>query len=401
MAKKSNNTALAVALQVTAGTFVVPTQPADLMPVSNLRPSIEGVTIANDEYTGSVVKNGNVVAGKRASMSFNIKLRPPGGGAVPAANAFLPGRILQGAKFTELRTPAAIPVAAEALAAGGTTTTATLGAGAAATADLYKGMAVQLLALGATLKAQLTAIRSYSAAKVAALVETLTGAAAGNYQIPVQLGYMRSISSTDPVLLCFQTWIGGDRWDWVDCRVTGLRIVVPVSTRDQAAYPEIEVTIEGTIYATAAEAAPAVPSLGAIPLFKDGDQWLAGQAVGGSTFTIDLGISAENPPNPNTASGSDAPEVVASTASMSMTRQKYAKDVFDTMALADAQANNAFFAQWGSTSGGIVQIVVPDARFNYQNPDLGGGIVMESGDLMIDALDRGVAINFPYGAAIA
>lgn len=102
MAGKSNNTAVAVAIQSVVDTFTTPSQPADLMPVSNLRMNIEGVTIANDEYTGSPFKNADAVAGKRATLSYNIKLRPPGGVAVPAANAFLLGRVLQAAKMLSL-----------------------------------------------------------------------------------------------------------------------------------------------------------------------------------------------------------------------------------------------------------------------------------------------------------
>lgn len=399
MAQKSSNTALAIVLQPTAGSFVTPAQPADLMPISNLRPSIAGVTVQNDEYTGGVAQNGATVAGKRVTAQFNIKLRPPGGGAVPAAGAFLPGRILRAAKMTEVITAASIPAAAEALGSGGTVNAATLGAGAATTAGLYKGMALQLRQAGTTIKQQLTAIRAYNAGKVASLIEVLGGAATGNYLIPPQLSYLRSVDSSDPPLLSLQTWFGGDRWDWVDVRVTGLTMVVPTTTRDSATYPELQVSVEGTIATAVAETAPAVPSLGAIPTFKDGKEWLSGKAVGGQTFSVDLGITTENPPNPNQPDGSDPAEITASTAQLTMTRQKYAKDVFDTLTKADEQLQHGFFAQWGYVAGGIVQIVVPDTRFDYQNPDLGGGNVMESGNLYIDAFDRGVCLNFPYPAA--
>lgn len=395
MAQKSNNTALAIAVQADVDVFETITQPGDLMPVSNCRLSIDGVTIANDEYTGSVAKNADVVAGKRVGLSYNVKLRPPGGADVPAANAYLPGRVLQAAKMTELRTTTAIPAAAEAVA-GGTTTSITLGAGATATADLYNAMPVLIEDSGATVKAQLTAIRDYTAGKVATLFETLADAPTGDYQIPKHLAYMRDVSSDDPIFVSHSLWMGGDRYDLKNCRLTSLQIMVPVSTKDQAAYPEIQCTWDCTIDAHEAEAAPAVPPAGAIPLYKDGKLWVAATQVGGSTFTVDLGIQSENPPNPNNEDGVDAPELIASTARLSMTRQKYAQDVFDTLALADAQAYHGFLAQWGLTSGNIVQVLALNGRFNYQNPDLGGGIVMESGDLMIDADARGVAIVFPY-----
>lgn len=395
MALKSNNTALAIAIQSAADAFTAPTVPTDIMPISNLRLQIDGVTIANDEYTGSPFKNGDNIAGKKVTLSYNVKLRPPGGVAPPAANAFLLGRVLQAAKFTELRTTSAIPAAAEAISAG-TTTGATLGAGAAATADLYKGMAIQLAGMGTSYKERMTAIRSYSAAKVAAFVETYGSAVSGNYQIPAQIGYMRDVSSTDPILLSQQVWLDGHRFDLMNCRLTAMQIVVPTSTKDQAAYPEVQVTYDCTISSNTAQATPSVPALGAIPLYKDGDGWLAGARVGLQTFTLDLGLQTENPPNPNKIDGVDAAELTGGVAKVTMTRQKYLPSVLDTLALADAQAYQPFWAQWGNAAGAMTQIVVADGRLNYQNPDLGSAIIMENGDLVIDALSRSICINFPY-----
>lgn len=402
MALKTNNSAVAIAIQSVVDTFLTPTQPGDLMPVSNCRLSINGVTVANDEYTGSPFKNADSVAGKKVQLSYNVKLRPPGG-TLPAANAFLIGRILQAAKFTEVRTATAIPAAAEAVAAGGTTTMAVLSTGAAATLDIYKGMALLLKALGTTFKDQLTAIRSYSVAKNAVIPMT-AGAAitTGNYQIPTQLGYMRDVSSADPILISQQVWLDGHRYDLMNCRISGLQIVVPTSTRDQAAFPELQVTWDCMISANSANSTPSVASLGAIPLYKDGEFWLANSQLGSQTFTVDLGLQTESPPNPNKTDGSDAAEVVGGVAKVSMTRQKYLPATIDTLALADAQSNQSFFAQWGNgTGGGMVQIFVPDGRLDYQTPDTGGNIIMESGDLLIDALTKSVCITFPYGTAVA
>lgn len=395
MAGKSNNTAVAVAIQSVVDTFTAPTQPADLMPVSNLRMNIEGVTIANDEYTGSPFRNADTVAGKRATLSYNIKLRPPGGVAVPAANAFLLGRVLQAAKMTEVRTATAIPAAAEAGTAG-TTTALTLGAGATGTADLYKGMAISLVGMGATYKDRMTAIRSYTALKVATMLQTYGSSITGNYQIPTQIGYMRDVSATDPIILSQQVWLDGHRFNLVNCRVTSLQIIIPTSTKDQAAYPEVQVTFDVQIDSHAANATPSVPSLGAIPLYKDGKFWLNNTQLGVQTFTVDMGLQTENPPNPNKVDGVDAAELVGGMGSVSMTRQKYLPATFDSLTLAEAQGYMGLFAQWGSAAGQMVQVVIPDGRLDFQNPDTGGAILMESGNLMIDALSRGICINFPY-----
>ncbi len=394
MALKSNNTAVAVAIQSAVDAFTEPTKPTDILPVSNLSLSIEGVPLANDEYTGSVFKNGDEITGKRVTIGYTVKLRPPGGSSIPDANAFLLGRLLQAAKFTELRTTSAIPASAEAVSSG-STTGATLGAGAAATADLYKGLAIILSGMGTDYKTRMSAIRSYTAAKVAVFMETFGGSVTGNYQIPPQLGYLRDVSSADPIILSQEVWLDGHRFDLMNCRITGLTIPVPTSTKDQPAYPEVQVTMDAVIAAHEDEATPVVPSRGTIPVFKDGVCSLAGVLVGSQTFTVDLGLQTENPPNPNKVDGNDAAELVGGVASVQMTRQKYRKATLDTLTLADGQAQHPFFAQWGQSAWNMVQIVVPDFRFDYQNPDLGGNIIMENGRLVIDALSRGVCINFP------
>lgn len=394
MAGKTNNSAVTVALQVAAGTFTTPVQPADLIPVSQLRPNFQSVTAANDEYTGSIVNNADIVAGSRKSFAFNVKIRPPVGG-LPAANAFLLGRLLQALKFTEVRGATAIPAAPEAVGVGSTTTKAVLGTTASTTADFYNGYPLVLSDNGTGYKRQLTQIMDYDASKGATLPETLTAPPAANYQIPSFLGYFRSVDSSTPPLLSMQFWLDGLRYDLKDARPTSAQLVFPTSTRDQATYPELQITVEGILDAYADQATPAIPALGAVPLFKDGDMWLAQTAIGGSTFTIDLGLQTESPPNPNQLDGSDSPEIMASTARISQTRQRYPKAVLDTLAMADAQGYHSFWAQFGTGAGSMVQVAAPQVRLAHPSPDMGGGLINETGDMLVDAIDRGIALVFP------
>lgn len=395
MAIMSNKIALAIIEQVAEGTFTAPNATNDQLAISNLRATSNGVTIANNEYTGSIFRNGDEVAGVNEEISFNVNLRGPGGADVPAAGAFILGRILKAAKFTELRTTAAVPAAAEALTAA-TTSGGTLGAGAAATANLYKGLAIILTAIGATVPRRLSALRSYTSSKVAEWVEGLASAPTGTYQIPKQLSYVRSVDASDPPFLSAYLWRGGKKYSLKDIRISGLRLVVPASTREQAAYPMLEVTAMVTVDAYVDEAAPSVASQGVTPKWKDGKFHVANKAVGGSDLNLDLGLRAAFPPNPNQVDGSDAGQLVEAVASVSMTRQEQLKAVLDTRALALAQSQHPVFAQWGFTSGNLIQLVIPDARFNYQNGDDGGEFAMESGDMFIDVFDRQICINFPY-----
>jgi len=397
MARKSNKTAMAFAMQAQTDVFVIPSASLDLYPVSNLNFSIAGITVENPEYTGSIHKNGPDVVGKTISGSFNINMRPPGGDDVPVANAYIPGRVLKAAKFTETIVSAPIPAAAEAIGGAGNTTTAvTLGATAGTAVDLYKGMALLLPTIIGPARDKITAIRSYSAAKLAALMETLDLAASGTYQIPKQVSYQRSISESDAPLLSVSQWLDGMRYDLVNFRISGLRWVMPVSTRDGATTPTFEVTYTATINSYGDEATPAIPAKGATPSFKDGKLFVAGKAVGGSNLTVDFGLRTAYAPDPNYADGSGAGELVESTTTINMDRQAYLKAQFYTLAMAEGQAYYPVYAQWGYTGGKLVQVVVPDARFNYQSPTLGQDFITETGDMYVDVFDRNVCINFPY-----
>lgn len=394
MAGKTENSTVAVAIQAAAGTFDEPLT-SDIMPVSQLRANFTSVTIDNDEMTGSIVKNAPAVAGSRKSFSFNVKVRPPA--ALPSADAFLLGRLLQACKFTEVRSATAIPSSAEAVAGSGqTTSNVRLGSSAGTTADAYNGYPLVISDNGASYKRRITQIMDYDSSKNATIPELLGAPAAANYQIPAFIGYMRSVSSDDPIILSMQVWLDGLRYDVRDVRPTSAQIVFPTSTRDQAAYPELQITVEGILDDYADEATPSITPLGAVPLFRDGDMWLDRKQIGGSTFTIDLGLQSANPPNPNQADGSDAPEVTQSTAIIRQTRQRYLKAVIDTLAMADAQSYYPFWAQYGNGAGSMVQILAPQVRLSHPSPDLGGPLIMEQGDLMIDAIDRGLCIVFPF-----
>jgi hypothetical protein len=395
MALRSQNTAVGIAVQSVAGTFVAPTT-NDLYPATSVRLNIEGITTENPEMTGTIHKPGAIVIGKRVSLTLGIVMRPPGGSSPPSADGFIPGRLLRAAGFTENVVSAAIPSgAAETIGAGSTTSQAVLGSTAAATANLYKGLALHLSDNGASYNRQLTAIRAYTASKEAKLFEVLGAVPADKYQIPKQLAYQLS-GTTTPPSLSMKVWYDGFRYDLVDMAIASLRFTFPTSTRESTEYPVMEFTLEGDIYATADESTPVIPALGGIPTFRDGDFWLADKALGGSSFTCDMGITVGYPPNPNRASGNDPAQMVETRRSINVTLNHQLKAALDLLALADAQTQHGLWAQYGYTAGNMVVFNVPDARFGYANPDNGGQFVTQTADLFIDQADRAINLIFPY-----
>jgi hypothetical protein len=389
----SQNTALAIAVQSAADAYASPTS-ADCYPISNLRPSINGITITNPEYLGTVHAPGDAVIGKTLELSFTIVIRPPGGASPPSAGAFIPGRVLRAAGFTENLIAAAIPAAAEPLGGGSTTSMAKLGTTAAATADLYKGLVVNLPSNGSYPRS-LAAIRAYAADKSATLPETFGSAPTGNYQIPKQLAYQLSASA--PVtFLSASFWLGGRRFNGINLAVSALKFNFPTAGKDAQAFPTIDVTLAGDLYSDADETAPVLAPLGAIPVFRDGDFWLSNTALGGSSFTVDMGLKVGYPPNANKTNGNDPAQIVQTKRTVNVTLNQQLKATFDLIGKADGQAYHSTWAQYGYTAGAIVSFIVPDARFNYQSPDPSGDFVTTGGDLFIDGADKAINLIFPY-----
>ncbi len=391
---RSNVQLIAAIAQSVVGTFVDPT--ANVMPISNLSRNYNPITVANPEFTGTIDRQGDEIIGFSPTLTFDINLRGPGGTTVPAAGAFLPGIFLVNAKMAELRTATAIPAAPEALSAG-TTTAFTMGAGAAATAGLYKGMLVELpTPLGAARPKSFTPIQDYTAAKVATIMETLSGAASGNYQMPKQLGYHSTLSATEPLPLSIRDYYDGVAVDLVDCIVTNIQFVLQTSERDSGFIPMLRVTVKGRYSAKNDTATPTIPSLGTTPKIRDGKFWINRQALGASQFNITRAIESAAGPNPNMPDGSDYDQTMGITSTVELTMQAYRKAVFDQLAIAGGQAYLPFFAMWGSATGQTVCVSCPSVRMSFAAPSANGSGLMESPTLLIDVFDRSVNLVFPF-----
>lgn len=393
MAFRSTYTSVSVKAQSAQDVWASPSS-SDQFPCAEVRIASETVTAENPEYLGSVDRPGAFVLGEKVSVTLQIPIRPPGGSVPPSAGAYIAGRFLVAAGFTETIVSTAIPASPEAIASG-TTTGGTLGAGATGTADLYKGLPITLSDNGSGYNRQMTAIKNYTAGKVATFPETLSGAPAADYQIPKCLAYLSGAAGA-PAPLSIQVWYEAVRYDLINMTVSSLRFNFPVSTRNATEYPMIELTLEGDVYDWADEAAPAIGSLGAIPTFKDGDFWLSNKALGGSSFSIDMGIQVGYPPNPNKAQGNDAPQITQTTRTAQITLNHNLKATIDFRALALAQGYHSLWAQYGYTAGAMVGVLIPKGRLTYPNPDNSGEFVTQSLDMLIDDSSKAISLYFPY-----
>lgn len=394
MADLSNQSTIGVTKEVTPGTFVAPNTTTDLMRVADLRLNIQGLTTTLNEYTGSIHKPGAILSGATAEITFKLVLRGPGGSAPPSADAFVPGRVMQAIGLAETVIAAAVPSSPEALGAA-TTTSATLGAGAAGTLDLYKAAAVNLAALGTGL-AGMVMFRSYSASKVGTLARLLASAPTGNYQVPRQLLYRLSASGTPPTLSA-SVWMGSKRWDLRGLAVSAFTINLPTNGRDNQEPPSIDVTMIGEYIADYDDACPTVPAATVAPApLRAAQIWIANTRLASSNITINMGAETAFEPDANEASGNRSAQLTATTRTVNFTLSQVPKSVFDPNVLAANQAYHSLEVVWGSASGNKMGLIVTDMRFNYQTPDNSGALINTTGEAFTDDANRTIAITFAY-----
>lgn len=170
---RPRNGLLLIALQSAEGTAAVPSAATDVIiyETDSVDRNDPYKTEASNESTGSFVAGAPLVMGQPATFNFKSRLKGAGPSVVYTASVKPPLHAALMASGWLGQFTAAI--AAGALT-GGSTTTAVLGTGAAATAQLYRGM--PLIMTGAHAAGRSPLVVDYSAGKVAKLNDTLATA---------------------------------------------------------------------------------------------------------------------------------------------------------------------------------------------------------------------------------
>lgn len=395
----SRKKAFAFENQSAAGTAAT-IDSTDACDVSSVNVTPSTRTTQDPRYTGTIHRPGDILLGALHDITFEWLIHGPASGTIPAANAFVPGRILQAWGFTENLFSTAI--AAEAYTAGDNTSL-TLGTSATGTAGLYKGLALNIDTLAAA-PGGLAMISGYTASKVATLARNRTISATGNYSIPAQLAY--TLAAAEPANPASITvWEGdnggsGHRQNFIDCRPTAARIELVTSSLEGGGdgYCKISGTFRGTLDSEADEAPPVVSISTAIPPFLNGQQDIANVQLGGSSVTIDLGLRSGFPPNPNQTAGSDPGLIVETKRTVSYTLNKVRRSVVDWNALAEAQGSHPSQFIWGLASGNYMGVMIDAQRFDYPSTQEGSDFITTQGSAWIDGVDKAIALTFPIWA---
>lgn len=353
--------ALTAKIESTEGTEAVPSASTDGVLVENLRVTPNPNVIDTNEVTPSLDAFDPIVGGMFMEIAFDVYMKGSGtAGTAPEWND-----LLKACGFSETITGTAVPAAAEALAAGGSTITAVLGTSAAATLQLYRGMPINFTGnqVGTSF------IYDYSAAKLAKLTDTFAGAlvATTNYQIPVNIVYGPASSSISS--LTMYVYNDGLLYKFTGCRGN-------VSFAFESGGPaKMSFTFRGMFLSKTDVALPTVTyDSTRPPIWKGGAFTINSVAAAGQSLSLDVGNQLAQPDNPAAAEGFDPAVITARQMRGSINPNETLIATRDIMADFRAQTKRPIHGRLGSTAGNRIGITMPSGLYLGQTPGDRNGI---------------------------
>jgi hypothetical protein len=312
----------------------------------------------NPEYTGSIDEAPGIVGGLRARVTLTAVLR--GSGLPGTAPNF--ARLMRCCTMQETVTAAAI--GAPTVGTAGTTTTGTLATPFAATAQLYRGMPMEISGD----RTSLDAVVDYTAGRVASFGRTFAQALTSTtaYRVPANVLY--GPTSDDAVYKTATIYLYKDGLRW---RLTGF---VGTATISLTTGGIGQVQFQGMAQLAADPDLVALPA-GALsivrptpPRFVNGLCQLNRQTAQLRTLTLNLGVGTTLPDNPEAPEGYDPATAVSRAIGGSldpyMTASTYVS-LFNNFRQGQGMPLQAII---GSTPGNRFALTVPSARATQNNP---------------------------------
>jgi hypothetical protein len=389
---KSRITAMAVAIQSTAGVFTAPSA-ADLIAVSSPQISEEIISTEDPTATGAVHTPARIYLGKTSQIQASLPLRGPGGTSPFAANAWVPGRILQAAGYAEVINPSAI--GPEAGGTGMASSALVLGASASSVDNFYVGFPVQVAEAGAGAIKGTSVIDEYvGSTKAASLAETLEGGApadASQITIPACVVYQLGTLSTDPPLLSVSVWKDKKRYDYYDVRVGQLTFDRPVSNEQNQVFPSIDFQLSGLLQAVADDTTPSLPSslLGSLPPYKNGKFSLDRVKLGHQSTRFQMGGDVAGASNSHQEEGQDQYEILSTNRTMDIDLNQMNVTDFDIESRVKGQFPMSVMSLWGQGQGNRFAFLEREILLNpLNNPGDRNGFVNLTGNAAFQGVDK-------------
>jgi hypothetical protein len=333
--------------------------------------------IDTTEVTPSLDSFDPIVGGTSVSIEFDCYLK----GSTTPGVAPEWSKILKACGFSE-SIPTAIP--SEALAAGGTTTTATLGTTAVATADLYRGRPITFT--GAYTGTSF--IYNYTAGKVASLTDTasLPLVATTQYALPLCVRYTPASSSVDSATI--YVYNDGVLYKFVGCRGT-----CPL-TLTSGGPARISFRFMGMFLSKTDAALPSVTYDNTRPpIWKNGAFTINSVVSAGQTMSIDPGNNLVMPDNPNAIESFDPAIITARQIRGSINPKETLVATRDSMLDFRTSVKRPLHARLGIVAGNRIGITVPSALYLNQSPTDTNGYVTVDVPFHATGQDAGYAIT--------
>lgn len=347
-----------------------------------------------NEVTGTLVGSAPLIVGQEVQFSFQTMIKGAGNGVAYTSTVKPPLHAALSACGKRGQFTAAI--AAAALTAG-TTTTATLGTGYAATDDAYLGM--PLILTGGTGAGMIPFVADYTAGRLATLTSASAVAlsTATSAELPANWSYAgtspRDVGSraTDHPCATVRYYEDGNLYEWVDVR--GFVDLEGQTARAGMA----NFTMSGTFNGSSQVAIPAnaVVALHSAPTLQKGSASGHSVAVVNrkelaiSRWALQNGGGLETIVDPNTPYGFGAGQVAGR--SPTFTADPYRTLISTRDAIAEIQAANAYSGalrfgtqvgnRWGLTLPKIQPVGAEDGmRGNLRSDDMSWRALSEGRD---------------------
>ena len=391
---RSRVVAMAIAIQPGPGQFVQPDPATDLIAAAQITNQNDPINAEDPTATGTVWESPRVLMGQTATIGGTVPLRGPGGGAPPAANAWVPGRLLQSGGCAEIRKANA----SNAQAAGGDLTSIQLANTENAADGFLIGAPVQHAAFGAGFL-QTSLVAGYTGAtRTALLAETLGNApqANSNYTIPAYLSYVLGTLAGDPVYLSISIWRDKKRYDYRDFQPSSLGFSVPVSNEQNTSFPDLTFQGKALRQAVADQASPALPSsiIGTpIAPAKGGKFYLDRVRLGHQQLGFTANYTVAGASNQNAAAGQDQYDILSGNRQITLDLNQMNVADFDIETRIANQAKMPIMSTWGLGAGNRFGLLLPSVCLDPFSPGDRNGYVSITGNAYPTEVDKSAVLT--------
>jgi len=306
-----------------------------------------------------------IVGGTSATIEFDCYLKgTAAAGGIPEWS-----RMLEACGFLRSTQAAAIPAAAEACAAGASTTAATLGTTAVGTLQLYRGMPVSFTSANVLN----SFIWNYTAGKVASLTDTAGVAVTTTtfYQIPIHVRYTPTSTAIDSATI--YVYNDGILYKFVGCRGT-----CPL-TLTSGGPARISFRFVGMFVSKTDVPLPVVTyDATRPPIWKNGAFTINSVDAAGQTMSIDPGNNLVQPDNPNSLESFDPAIITARQIRGNINPKETLVATRDAMGDFRNSIKRPLHARLGSVVGNRIGITIPSALYlNHSPTDTNGYVTVD------------------------